>query len=72
MSRDFVKELDGDQAELDLPERPQSEHPNYINSNGLQRMEATVEMLRRDSHQFKKESWILSKNRVKSIEAKLL
>ncbi len=53
MSRAFVKEPNGDQAELDLPERPQSEHPNYITSNGLQRMKSTVEMLRQERDQLK-------------------
>lgn len=71
MSRAFVKEPDGDQAESDLPERPQSEHPNYITSNGLQRMKSTVEMLRQERDQLKKEDGISAKNRIKSIEAKL-
>ncbi len=61
MSRAFVKEPDGDQAELDLPERPQSEHPNYITSNGLQRMKSTVEMLRQERDQLKKENGISAK-----------
>ncbi len=71
MSRAFVKEPDGDQAESDLPERPQSEHPNYITSNGLQRMKSTVEMLRQERNQLKKEDGISAKNRIKAVEAEL-
>ena len=46
MSRAFVKEPDGDQAEADLPERPQSEHPNYITPAGLVRLRETIAALR--------------------------
>ena len=33
MSRAFVKEADGDEAE-DLPPRPVSPHPNYVTPQG--------------------------------------
>jgi transcription elongation GreA/GreB family factor len=39
MSRAFVKENDLEHAGTDLPERPQSEHPNYVTPNGLQQLE---------------------------------
>ena len=48
MSRAFVKEPDGDQAELDLPERPQSDHPNYMTQTGLEKMQSTVVALRQE------------------------
>ena len=35
MSRAFVKENDLEHAGTDLPERPQSEHPNYVTPSGL-------------------------------------
>ena len=35
MSRAFVKENDLEHAGTDLPERPQSEHPNYVTPTGL-------------------------------------
>jgi transcription elongation GreA/GreB family factor len=35
MSRAFVKEPDGEQVADDLPEIPQSTHPNYVTPNGL-------------------------------------
>ena len=36
MSRGFVKEDDLELAGTDLPERPISEHPNYVTPQGLQ------------------------------------
>lgn len=38
MSRAFVKENDLEHAGTDLPERPQSEHPNYVTPTGLARL----------------------------------
>jgi len=71
MSRAFVKELDGDQADTDLPERPQSEHPNYITSDGLQKIKSEVEALRHKRDLLKKEEDLSAKNRIKPIEAEL-
>jgi transcription elongation factor GreB len=34
MSRAFVKESDGDAPDADLPERPESAHPNYVTAQG--------------------------------------
>ncbi|MGZ8261382.1 MAG: GreA/GreB family elongation factor [Methylotenera sp.] len=42
MSRAFVKENDLEHAGTDLPERPVSEHPNYVTPFGLQQMEAQL------------------------------
>ncbi len=45
MSRGFVKEDDLELAGTDLPERPISEHPNYVTPSGLAQLEAQVEAL---------------------------
>ncbi len=45
MSRGFVKENDLELAGTDLPERPISEHPNYLTPSGLAQLEAQVEAL---------------------------
>ncbi len=45
MSRGFVKEDDLELAGTDLPERPISEHPNYVTPTGLAQLEAQVEAL---------------------------
>ena len=39
MSRGFVKEDDLEHAGTDLPERPLSEHPNYVTPTGLQQLQ---------------------------------
>ena len=39
MSRAFVKEQEGDAIVDDLPERPQSPHPNYVTPQGLAQLE---------------------------------
>ncbi len=39
MSRGFVKEDDLEHAGTDLPERPLSEHPNYVTPNGLEQLQ---------------------------------
>jgi transcription elongation factor GreB len=45
MSRGFVKEDDLEHAGTDLPERPVSEHPNYVTPLGLQQLEAEAARL---------------------------
>jgi len=45
MSRAFVKEPDGDQAEDDLPDLPQSDEPNYITLNGFNMLQNKYKQL---------------------------
>ncbi len=45
MSRGFVKEDDLELAGTNLPERPVSEHPNYVTPQGLNQLEQFVEKL---------------------------
>lgn len=45
MSRAFVKENDLEHAGTDLPERPQSPHPNYVTPAGLRQLHQTIEAL---------------------------
>lgn len=42
MSRAFVKEPDGDQADDELPELPISEHTNYVTPQGLTQLKARL------------------------------
>jgi len=67
----FVKEPEGDQAESNLPERPQSDHPNYMTQTGLDKMQSTVNALRQQRSLLKKEDNLSAKTRVKVIEAEL-
>ena len=46
MSRAFTKE--GDDAGTELPERPLSEHPNYVTPNGLQQLKAQLELAEKE------------------------
>jgi transcription elongation factor GreB len=71
MSRAFVKEPDGDQVESDLPERPQSKHPNYITTDGLQSMKLAIEVLRQERDRLKKEDDLSAKNQIKAVEAEI-
>ncbi len=71
MSRAFVKEPEDDQAESNLPERPQSVHPNYMTQTGLDKMQSTVNALRQERSLLKKEDDLSAKTRVKVIEAEL-
>ena len=71
MSRAFVKEPEGDQAESNLPERPQSDHSNYMTQTGLDKMQSTINALRQERSLLKKEDDLSAKTRVKVIEAEL-
>ncbi|MDZ7736776.1 MAG: hypothetical protein U5P41_12285 [Gammaproteobacteria bacterium] len=72
MSRAFVKEPEGDQAEDDLPERPQSDLPNYITPAGVATLRAKWSELQAEQEQLKSESEALaSRNRKKMLEQEL-
>lgn len=45
MSRAFVKEADENQAAEEVPERPQSPHPNYVTPRGLAQLQAHYQAL---------------------------
>jgi transcription elongation factor GreB len=45
MSRAFVKEPEGDQAQDGLPERPLSPHPNYITPGGFRQLQSHLQAL---------------------------
>lgn len=45
MSRGFVKEDDLEHAGTDTPERPISQHPNYVTPNGLMQLERQAQAL---------------------------
>lgn len=45
MSRAFVKEADDNLPSDELPERPQSPHPNYVTPEGLAALQARVHEL---------------------------
>ncbi|MEX2515456.1 MAG: GreA/GreB family elongation factor [Gammaproteobacteria bacterium] len=71
MSRAFVKEPDGDQADTDLPERPQSGLPNYISPTGLARLNDRLGELSRERDALKADDSLAAKNRLKPVEQEL-
>ncbi|OAM52771.1 transcription elongation factor GreAB [Methylovorus sp. MM2] len=48
MSRGFVKEDDLEHAGTDLPERPLSEHPNYVTPTGLKQLQEKADALEQE------------------------
>lgn len=83
MSRAFVKEQDGNDVPEDIPERPVSEHPNFVTSRGLQLIEQQVRELQSLRDAAKEEDdaaaiarierelryWLKRKSSAKPIEA---
>ena len=69
MSRAFVKEPDGDQAETDLPVRLQSEHPNYITLKGLEKQKAYLHDLVSQYSVLKKSNTLTEKSKIKLLNA---
>jgi transcription elongation factor GreB len=45
VSRGFVKEDDLEHAGTDVPERPVSQHPNYVTPQGLQQLQEAMQAL---------------------------
>lgn len=71
MSRAFVKEPDGEQAEDDLPERPQSDLPNYITPAGLVDLKQRWHNLQQENAELDKEDSLSSRNRKKLLKQEL-
>ena len=70
MSRAFVKEADGDDAE-DLPERPVSRHPNYVTPAGLRLLREQVRALQSLRAGLAGSEELADKQRLKSVERDL-
>ena len=51
MSRAFVKEADDNLPSDELPERPQSPHPNYVTPSGLTQLQMRVHSLQQERDQ---------------------
>lgn len=72
MSRAFVKEPDGDQAEDDLPDLPQSEEPNYITPGGFKKLQLKYKQLLERKKLLSNEKEDLSaKTEIKQVERDL-
>lgn len=72
MSRAFVKESDSEQLD-ELPERPQSPHPNYVTPEGLAALQAQLHALQEQRRQLLEhpDEDLLSKETLKQVERDL-
>lgn len=70
MSRAFVKEQDGEQPGDELPERPQSPHPNYVTASGLKALQEQLTKLQDERRHLTEggEPEMLDKEHLKLIE----
>ncbi len=72
MSRAFVKEADGETPD-ELPERPQSPHPNYVTASGLKALQERLAGLQEERRQLMEdgEPELLDKEHLKLVERDL-
>ena len=72
MSRAFVKEADGEQQD-ELPERPQSPHPNYVTASGLKALQEQYAKLQKERHELHEggEPELLDKEHLRLVERDL-
>jgi transcription elongation GreA/GreB family factor len=72
MSRAFVKEADGEQQD-DLPERPQSPHPNYVTASGLKALQEQAAKLQKERHELHESGQpeLLDKEHLRLVERDL-
>lgn len=69
MSRAFIKEDDANTSGEELPERPQSPHPNYVTPAGLAALQAQLAELQEQRHQLMAHAdAILSEEHLKPVE----
>jgi transcription elongation factor GreB len=69
MSRAFIKEDDANTSGEELPERPQSPHPNYVTAAGLAALQAQLAELQEQRHQLMAHTdAILSEEHLKPVE----
>lgn len=73
MSRAFVKENDSELPGDELPERPQSPHPNYVTPGGLKALQRRVEKLQEERRHLTEtgEPEMLDKEHLKLVERDL-
>jgi len=69
MSRAFVKELDGEQAEEDLPQRAPSPYPNYVTPRGVRLLHQRLQALHEEHQALNSpEADLAAKTRLKQVE----
>ncbi len=68
MSRAFVKEGDDDLSAGELPERPLSDHPNYVTPRGLELLQARLKELQENRERLAAEDESMAKQKLLEIK----
>jgi transcription elongation factor GreB len=71
MSRAFVKEADDNLPSDELPERPQSPHPNYVTPAGLAQLHARVHRLQEERDQLAAQDDPMARTRLLEVKRDL-
>ena len=71
MSRAFVKEADDNLPSDELPERPQSPHPNYVTARGLEQLHAKVHVLQAERDQLAAQDDPMARTRLLEVKRDL-
>jgi transcription elongation GreA/GreB family factor len=71
MSRAFVKEVDDNLPSDELPERPQSPHPNYVTPKGLEQLHARVHALQTERDQLAAQDDPMARTRLLEVKRDL-
>jgi len=68
MSRAFVKEADEESAAAELPERPLSDHPNYVTLHGLDLLQGRLKELHESRDRLKAEDEPMAKQKLAEVK----
>ena len=68
MSRAFVKEGDDELSAGELPERPLSDHPNYVTPRGLELLQARLKELQENRERLAAEDESMAKQKLLEIK----
>ena len=71
MSRAFVKEVDDNLPSDEMPERPQSPHPNYVSPRGLEQLQSRVHVLLAERDQLAAQDDPMSRTRLLEVKRDL-
>lgn len=71
MSRAFVKEVDDNLPSDEMPERPQSPHPNYVTPKGFEQLQARVHALQAERDQLAAQDEPMARTRLLEVKRDL-
>ncbi len=71
MNQAFVKEPDGDQVQIDVPELTHSQHPNYITPAGFESLKQRIADLQKEAAALKQDQSIDAKSKLAYVQRDL-